>query len=343
MQPTNAEWRALYEAAITFRDAAPWQWMDDTQVFGVQDPESAQIGYCCIMGELGEHFALAAYRGSEGLDGLWRMRTAWDTGIRDPMEILSLQDCLMASFEDRGQLHRRDLDQIRALGLKFRGRNAWPLFRSYRPGYEPWFLTAPEARFLTLCLAQALGVAERVRQNPRLLPQPAPRAPMLVRVPERRGDEWDWNDTLQRPAPAPRPEAVPLPLLDEARLRRLRELPASRGVLELDYFYTNTAIKGENDERPYFPHLVLGVDAASGMPLGFKLASPSQVPALLVEVLLEVMEGMGMRPARIRIQREEAAAVLKPVTDRLRIRLGRARRLPAVEAARGELAAFLMR
>src|SRR5437773_9231029 len=192
MQPSLEEWRELYEAAIAFHDAAPWQWMWDSDQFGVQDPESGEIGYCCVMGRLGEHYALAVYNGSEGLAGLWRMREAGPRAYRDPAEVLSWQNCLMASFEDRSMLNKRDLDTIKALGLKFRGRNAWPQFRSYRPGYAPWYLTTPEARFLTLCLRQAMEVATRFREQPDLLPEVGPQGPYLVRVPEKQGDQWVW-------------------------------------------------------------------------------------------------------------------------------------------------------
>ena len=44
---------------------------------------------------------------------------------------------IMLSFEDRDALQEEDLAVIRGLGLSFRGRQAWPLFRSYRPGYLP--------------------------------------------------------------------------------------------------------------------------------------------------------------------------------------------------------------
>src|SRR5205807_1578311 len=101
MQPSLEEWRALYEAAIAFRDAAPWQWMWDSDQFGVQDPESGQIAYGCVMGRLGEHFALAAYLGSDGLAGLWEMRMGGPPQSREPVDTLLLQHCLMASFEDR--------------------------------------------------------------------------------------------------------------------------------------------------------------------------------------------------------------------------------------------------
>ena len=44
---------------------------------------------------------------------------------------------LQASFEDRNELRDKDRQVIKELGLKFRGRQAWPMFRSYRTGLCP--------------------------------------------------------------------------------------------------------------------------------------------------------------------------------------------------------------
>jgi hypothetical protein len=339
MDPSSDEWRELYTAAVAFRDAAPWQWMWDGDVFGVQDAESGEIGYCCVMGRGGEHYALGVYLGSEGLEILWDMRREAHKEIEDPIEIIATQLCLMASFEDRNQLRQRDLDLIKTLGLKFRGRNQWPLFRSYRPGYEPWYLTAEEARFLTACLQQSLDVAPRFRANPRLLPQPSPRGSYLVRVPERRGEDWVWKDTLQRPAPVP-PAANAMPPLDEARLKRLRELPATRGALEMDYFYSGTIIQEDKEARPYLGQVVVAVDAASGMVVGTNVASLVDAPATAARQLLETIERMGMRPGSIEVQRDDLLAALKPIADRLGIRLIHARRLRAVARFRREMQGF---
>ena len=65
---------------------------------------------------------------------------------------------LTVSFEDRKFLRKPDFQVIKELELKFRGRNSWPLFRSYQPGYLPWYLTKDEARYLTLALQQAICV-----------------------------------------------------------------------------------------------------------------------------------------------------------------------------------------
>jgi hypothetical protein len=160
-------------------------------------------------------------------------------------------------------------------------------------------------------------------------------------VPEQRGDERVWRDTLQRPAPARRPPLPAPPPIDEARLRRLRQLPASEGILQMDYFYSNATIQREEDERPWFPKVVLAVDAVTGYVFGSRIAAAEEVLVLMVEQLLEVIERMEARPARVTVTRPEAMAILKPLAARLGIRLVLSSGQPALEDARRSLADYL--
>ncbi|MDV7396592.1 hypothetical protein RZS08_34670, partial [Arthrospira platensis SPKY1] len=59
-------WENLFQAAIDFRDLAPWEWMYDADIFGVEDPETGEIGWCSVMGAAGEVFSLTVYPGEEG-------------------------------------------------------------------------------------------------------------------------------------------------------------------------------------------------------------------------------------------------------------------------------------
>jgi len=126
--PSPEEWRALYGAAVAFRDLAPWRWMVDSNLFGVANPEDGTVGYGCVLGNLGQQFGLALYLGDDGLRGYLHLQSgaAWPT---DGSTLFS-QHCLLASFEDRSMLEPRDRDMVKALGLRFRGANAWPHFRS---------------------------------------------------------------------------------------------------------------------------------------------------------------------------------------------------------------------
>ena len=188
------EWSALFDAAIAFKELRCWEWMYESDLFGVQDPNTGEVGYCCVLGNLGEVLALNVYFGAEGLESYWSPHEVDEAERDDPLRayaVLNSQKCLMASFEDRSTLHKTDLRLIRELGLQFRGKKAWPMFRNYLPGYYPWFLVSPEEiRFLTLTLQQAKEVALKMTENPDFLIPPTEDEDLyLVRV---------WQDGQRR-------------------------------------------------------------------------------------------------------------------------------------------------
>lgn len=65
--PSHEEATALYHLASEIRALAPWGWMEETDVFGVQDPHTDELGFVSIMGNVGEYEAVAVYRGAKGL------------------------------------------------------------------------------------------------------------------------------------------------------------------------------------------------------------------------------------------------------------------------------------
>ena len=37
------EWRRLFESALHVKKMAPWEWMEETDIFGVKNPDSDEI------------------------------------------------------------------------------------------------------------------------------------------------------------------------------------------------------------------------------------------------------------------------------------------------------------
>ena len=110
-------WKNLYAAALAFRDIAPWEWMSDSDVFGVQNPEDGEIGYCCVLGELGEVLGLVVYLGTEGLEQHRNIQSG-KLHAGSP-EFIYRQHCLTAWLGDRNELDKTDLKVVKQLGLKF--------------------------------------------------------------------------------------------------------------------------------------------------------------------------------------------------------------------------------
>lgn len=336
--PSSQEWQELYEAASQFYKLHPWEWMLDSELFGVLNPETGEIGYCCVMGNLGELLALGVYLGSDGLETYLMMQSGeLEEGDED---MLFLQRCLMASFENRGDLDKADLQTIKGLGLKFRGRQSWPVFRSYRPGYLPWQVTGEEARFLTLTLQQTVEVAERLRSNPDLLDAPEDDL-HLVRVPEQRDGQMVWRERWLTPAPLKEDEPIMVPPPDELRLARIKASSAFYpGTWEVDFFHTPFPITGEGD-RPYFPLLFICVDRDSHFILGFDLTKPEDYLPVFQNKFLSFIEEGKQLPKHINVAEAELFDMLLPTATYLGIRLRLVEDLETIDDVREGLTGFM--
>ncbi|RMH85102.1 MAG: hypothetical protein D6681_16400 [Calditrichaeota bacterium] len=333
------EWKALYDAAVAFRDLACWEWMYDSDIFGVQNPENDEIGYCCIMGQLGEHYAMALYLGTEGLVGyLELMELVSEYG---PMpEMILTQKCLMVTFGSRDEVTQEDRAIIKQLGLKFRGKNAWPVFRNYEPGYFPWYFAAPHVRFMTVALEQAMDVAQRFRENPDLLEAPS-EGHYLVRVPEKKKGRLEWKDAYL----APRfPESAPLsfPPVDHLRIQRIRQVVQQlEQAWEYDAFHLLEPVRDEKNERPFFPIMLMCVDNQSGYIFSGDMLHPADFKDGLVEHFLNMVERLQFIPQVLLVRNELIFQCLKPVCQGLGIQMELVEALEMLDEARDGMMDFL--
>ncbi|MBI5036697.1 hypothetical protein HZC09_05130 [Candidatus Micrarchaeota archaeon] len=334
LMPSTEEWRELYSAALAFKELAPWEWMNDGDIFGVKDPASGEVGYCCVMGAMGEHYALGLYLGSEGLNSLLKINSGEFS--RCPEEGFYVQKCLMVSFEDRKYLHKEDVQQINALALKFRGSNSWPLFRNYSPGFVPWFLTGKEARFLAAALRQAVDVCLRFKKNPGMLASSPSENKFLVRVPEKTGDNVVWRDERLESLPL-KTEDTPVVFADEAVLNKLKNAGLRQGgVWEADFFYAPMPIR-EKAERPYFPFMSLLVDRRSGIILDMQMGRRTDLMSKFPDEFADFTGRMKVLPDEILVKRREVYCLVEPVFKELGVRTTLIRSLPAVEAAQNAM------
>lgn len=306
-----------------------WEWMSDADVFGVQNPATGEIGYCCVLGQLGEVFGLAVYLGSEGLAQHRKIQSGQiHTGSA---EATFSQNCLALWFGKKNELDQTDLKIIRQLGLNFRGANAWPQFRSLQPGYLPWYLTDIEASYLALCLEQAREVAVCLHKDPGWLSAPG-RNHYLVRVPIERDGGRIWESHWLKPGPIIRAKVCSYPI-DELRLQRIKNTAKTRlGTWEVDSFYMRNPVKG--DGRPFFPYAMLCVDQSSGFIFGTVVVEPSEWAAKFPSCILECIEEHSLIPVALWLRRAELHELLEPLVSRLGIEVRLSRKLTEVDRAK---------
>jgi hypothetical protein len=334
-KPSLEEWQDLYHISEKVKDLKPWEWMEEVDLFGVQDPESNQIGYTSVMGRMGEHFGVFIYLGVEGLYGFWGFQEQHSEG--DPMRIFEIPH-LQVSFENREMLTEVDRKVIKKLGLKFRGKNEWPQFRSVKPGHLPWYLEAWEARFMTHVLTQLLDVAERMKADSALL-DPKSDTEYLVRVGQQREDGYVWKDQIML-IPPPEPEVIRIPM-DVKLLNKLSNTPPSHVVLEVDFFMVPTPVQ-DGKTRPYFPYMLLVVDQASGIILGnteLLVPKPSinEMMGLIPSLVVKVLTRADIRPQTIKVSPGILASFLETLQDDLGFNLEPASRMKKLDQAKKSL------
>jgi len=336
-EPSGKEWEALFTAAQNFKEAKCWGWMDDSDLFGVKDPESGTVAYCSIMGKLGEHFALGAYLGAEGHYSFLRMQDS--ANPEEMRENYFGQKCLMASFEDREQLNERDRSVIKEIGLKFRGKKQWPLFRSLKPGYYPWYITAWECRFLTVCLEQAMEVALLCFESKAILNRfENGRELMLLRTSQKKGQDIVWVNEHHFPEVFSKEYSV-YGISDELTLRKLlNSLKKGSATWEADLFYSPVPVQEKKDARPYFPTIFLVADLSTGLLIGYTMLVDLKTQSIeITETLINSIQSSEKIPNRIAVEKEETRFFLAKICSQLDIKLELVEQLQMIPEVRAEL------
>ena len=355
-------WKNLYDAAVAFREIACWEWMSDADLVGVQNANGGEVGYCCVLGEFGEVFGLVVYLGRAGLEQHGKIQSG-KIRARSSDAVYS-QNCLTVWFGSHSELDKNDLKVVKELGLKFRGNDAWPQFRSMQPGYIPWYLTQEEAIFLTFCLAQARQVALRFDKDPNYLTAPAKNL-YLVQVPKPKADfrssqpsgssvapgqqtlfpealevpEFEWDSKWLPPAPLAKATIRPVPL-DELRLQRIKKASQRhRGPWEIDAFFTPSPV--DNGDRPFLPFTLLWAEPDSGTILGTTLAEVKNWEAEFSKNLIESIEQQKILPQKLSLRKEELRELFTPLATQLGIQIEKTNKLPAVDRAKRGLLKFM--
>ncbi len=339
--PTIAEAKQLYELAGKLKELAPWEWMDESEIFGVENPDTNEIGFVSVMGMMGEHLAVGVYLGAEGLYGFWDFQEG-----KHETEPLALFDIpqLQASFEDREQLEKEDREVIKNLSLKFRGKQNYPMFRSNKSGFMPWFITPEEARFLIYAIEQTLEVAPRVKENPLILLDETKGEDevYLVRMAERKGVELVWRDEMKH-IPPPASKQVSVEVSPET-INHFKAFPQNKNlVLEIDLFPAPMPVR-EKDSRPFFPKILMIAETNSRLILGVEMMKPQedilQGHAEIAKSLIKILSGHSVLPKEIRVSSDLLFGLLKGFNQQLNIKLRRTDNLIAINEAKEEMFGF---
>ena len=316
----------LYDLAVRYRKAKLWKDLTDDALFGVRLADG-EIGYCSVMGMMGEHLALGVYCGREGLDS-YRLLSQITEDMQDSEIFLCMisQDCLQCSFEMKDALSPEALEEAKSYGkrkrVSFRGRMAFPRFLRYRPYYSPVDVKDPrEEEILCLALKAAIAIAERVKEeSPEDLGftygEPFDREIPLL---EPAGDGFRWS---KQPLPEQHEIVMESPSLsNEILLGKIKRMK-KRGerICETYLFPVLTELE-DGSGLCSFPVVLIALDPKSGTVLPDVMEMVCHGAEALLASFATALVKAGSVPSAIYVREERAYLFLENFCKQAGIRL----------------------
>jgi len=311
-----SNWEKLYRVAAEFKHVAPWQWMEESNIFAVKQPANSGLGFCSILGRLGEHFALNVYLGMEGLQSFFRMIEYDGDYIYD---VVFSQNALTVSFEDRETVEKEDLEIISKLGLHFSGKAAYPVFRLLEPEIVPLPLESnAQVLYLINVIQQALQVTQEFKERTEELFL-VKENKILTRAPQKSSTGFNWQNewtTLPAEFKVALPPYVPFNQIKAELLAQSAKRTQARWIV--DYAVLPLPVYDESVfEKPFFPRVFLIVDVDSQFIIHYVLTDKRAFHEHIKKELLQLIEKKKEIPETIYVFHPETQIYLMPLAEHL--------------------------
>ena len=251
---------SLYDTAFRFKSLKLWKKLHDNQIFAVQ-LSNGEIGYCTVMGALGQHLALGLYIGEEGYRTYYKIADiTGDTSESDYFEHSMSQNCLQCSFENKDNMPDAEISSVQAYvkahNMHLRGANSFPSMICMKPYQMPWFIK-DEKDYVLLeeALKAGIEVAEKLKShNPEELGFSIFSDEIPLLVPEKDGFIWKSCHV-----PEIMPEVFASPVLSDELTEQIKALKKVN-KLECKIIHIRKPVQDSPEEPPYFPAMLLALE-----------------------------------------------------------------------------------
>ncbi|MEO0895852.1 MAG: hypothetical protein AAFY71_05610 [Bacteroidota bacterium] len=291
---SSSAWKRLYKLASSFQTLAPWSWMLEMDLFGVEHPQSREVGYCCILGPERGNEGLAVYK---GLPGLASYEHLFDGDADMPaISVIYEQNCLVLLFLSETELYDRERELFSLYGDQ-PVHNKYPVFRDYSPGWVPWPIHEEfQAAWMEVALEQALEVALRFKSDEDLLDHMTNREPsLLVRRPVNPPFLDVWRDDWIPLQPLQEDKQATNKLYLRSNLAEF--LPRARAWIATVFYDPNP--KENHLQRPYLPLVVLIADYTLGEIIYHKEFEPGNETQSIQKAFVEAVRKAQYLPTKL--------------------------------------------
>ena len=310
-------WKTIFPLATKIQKMTPWNWMDETEIFGVHIPGTQRTYFISVMGSAGIIYAISAYKGTFGLSQFWQLQESADGEA--PETVLTIPQ-VMISFEKKNMLSAEIIHMHKEHDVKPLS-GLWPVIEQYIPGFAPCEPDEETLYDTAIILEQTLDVLKRAEVDADfILPEENDESTYLIRERDNTTKETIWKDKYVK---------VEFPTVEfnikySAELFfQVYSLPQKPTIIQLDLIMLPSGVK-EEGYKAFFPFILLMVNKKSEMIEGYQMITP--IPDLhsmyesLAEEVLEMILALGYSPQKIEIRKSILEATVLPVLEKARIK-----------------------
>ncbi len=312
--PTKDQWQALFVISEKIKMDAPWKRFQSNEIITIKKSKEEEPIFCSILGEDSDHYGVAVFFGYQALAGFFQLLSL---GKEIPFStFIAYQNCLTVYFADRSALGNGDFSAMEIADYPPQpGPIGHTFFRSYLPGYAPWYLESSEVKRLTHALEhlnETLAHLNKEGGNHSLQKGETICYQELA--------DGTWELTTER-LPVFSIEYQTIQFEDELFIARLKRLPKTARCLEVDINYMPNPLTAKYSFRPLFPRICIIADHDGGFIDHQQVLEEQQNHnKALLELLLENIRENG-RPRLILVRPGPVCYILKDLCKKIGTKL----------------------
>ena len=310
----HERWEQLYEVAKNIRLLEPWKYLHESERITLLLPGRDEPVYIVVMGSGEMTYGIGIYPGYNSLQRLLKMTES--SLCEDDFSAAFEQHCINLYFGDREELEPQDKDVIKKLGLKFRGKNEWPYFRSMRPGFMPWYINSEEAELVIAALQNfVMAAMYYIKQD---IEVDFEGGETLLRFYDAKADMW-YNTAVKMP---PEPVvSIKLTITNDILVAKLKKKRKTSVKLGFGLPYIPVPIQERKNQRPRMPRLAILINLGNGKPADYSLNDGGEfIGKTITDMLVGYITDHG-RPASIAVPDEDTGDYILDFAEKLGIEL----------------------
>ncbi len=339
----NPYQKEMIAAALRFRAAKLWAVLDDSMIFAVRLPDG-ETGYCCVMGNAGEHYALALYKGEAGFTTY--LNSVNTKVLVNPFDIFMTYDCINCDFDNATEsgLNTQQKAFIKEIAkennLKICRPKGYPNVIRYNRGIMLTDIDQSDAESITSALKAALEVASKVNSMPFFdlhtlgfnTPHTYPSAKGGTQIPLLIPQDYETYQWSLTKTPALKKKIYPHPKYSNIMTLGRLKSAVHKGEYQVRIFHMPATVKCPGGS--YYPLLMILINKANGMlmPVMSQSEEPHDYEDMLNQLAFTFLNG-GECPQSLEISDARTEAFLADFCKKANIGLVKVESLPDLDQA----------